>query len=192
MREYLDPPLLDLLVWASAEHGTQPYGRNHYWIHLVAVLCVALDAGVGDWDTLAACICHDLLEDTQISPQLLEEMTNERVRHLVEQVTFDPKMPKAEQMRDLIKRAETMTPRAAVVKCCDTLANIQSLGSGFTPREIRKHKWMKTLPDRDRFAEILVDRFMKTQRKGRVMELMALGLALEIRVHIDSRGKTDA
>ena len=187
----LDDDLFSLLLWAIKAHGNQPYGDNDYGIHLVAVLCIALEHGVTDWDTLAACICHDLLEDTTVGPEELAMCTNETVVSLVRQCTFT-QATRSQQLEAIARSSLEMTPRAMIVKCCDTIANMGCLGAGLSPQKAVNHKWMKTRPYRLRFVRNYRDRISNLGRPLRPAETAAYSLAMKIRDHLLEIGVTDA
>ena len=175
----LDNKLFDLIVWAANLHGTQLYGKNSYWAHLVAVTCVALENGVTDRDTLYACPTHDLFEDCGISVEELTDKIGETATSLVVQCSF-MQPSRTAQLVAIAESAKTMTPRALIVKCCDTIANINGFGSGFTLEEAGNHKWQATLPYRNQFAQGIIDRFGELGRPMRDTEALADRLARKI------------
>lgn len=179
----LDPRIFNVLAWAGKRHNSQPYGRNEYWPHLVAVLSVALEHGVRDTDTLLACVCHDILEDTLVTEKELAERTNEVVVDLVRQCTFKQETRES-QLEAIAEAGKTMTPRAMIVKCCDTIANIMSFGSDFTPEEAAQHKWTRTYPYRIRFANGYLERLKDLGRPLREAEKTGKMLAEEIKARL--------
>src|SRR3954468_11522034 len=54
---------------------------------------------VDDPVTLQGAILHDTIEDTKTAPEELEEMFGPEVRRVVEEVTDDKSLPKAERKR---------------------------------------------------------------------------------------------
>jgi (p)ppGpp synthase/HD superfamily hydrolase len=95
--------LLAALKFAAHKHGRQrrkdleatPY-INHP-IEVAEVL--GRIGGITDLPTLQAAILHDTIEDTETSPQELEDRFGQEVRLLVQEVTDDKSLPKQERKR---------------------------------------------------------------------------------------------
>ena len=77
-----------------------------------------------DPEVLAAAILHDTLEDTQTTPEELEAAFGRRVRKIVEEVTDDKSLPKAERKRLQVEHARTLSAEAALVKLGDKISNV--------------------------------------------------------------------
>ena len=88
---------------------------------------VAEIGGVNDPEHLAAALLHDTLEDTETSPEELEAEFGPRVRRLVEEVTDDKRLPKAERKRQQVARAATISGDAALIKLGDKISNIRDI-----------------------------------------------------------------
>lgn len=74
---------------------------------------------------LAACACHDLIEDTRTSYKKVLEMTCEEVAEIVRAVTNNSRgRNREEKMPDYIYEEIRSTPFAVIVKLCDRLANV--------------------------------------------------------------------
>jgi GTP diphosphokinase / guanosine-3',5'-bis(diphosphate) 3'-diphosphatase len=65
---------------------------------LVSIL--AVEAGINDCDTLCAALLHDTIEDTDTSVEELVEAFGGPVASLVQEVTDDKRLPKAERKLD--------------------------------------------------------------------------------------------
>ena len=83
--------------------------------------------GITDPEILAAAILHDTVEDTQTAPDEIEEVFGRRVRTLVEEVTDDKKLTRAEQRRLQIVHAPTLSPGARLIKLGDKLCNVHDV-----------------------------------------------------------------
>jgi len=83
--------------------------------------------GITDIVTLQAAILHDTLEDTQTTPQELEAAFGPEVRRLVEEITDDKQLLKAERKRLQIEHAPHLSARAKVVKLADKISNVRSI-----------------------------------------------------------------
>src|SRR5688572_33472258 len=68
--------------------------------HLIEVAYLLADvAGVEDVDVLRAAVLHDVVEDTDVTAAEIERTFGARVRMLVDAVTDDNRLPKAERKR---------------------------------------------------------------------------------------------
>lgn len=74
-----------------------------------------------------AALLHDTVEDTATTLAELEERFGAAVRRVVEEVTDDKRLPKAERKRLQIERAPTCSRRAKLVKLADKLHNLRDL-----------------------------------------------------------------
>lgn len=84
-------------------------------------------AGVTDLVTLQAAILHDTLEDTNTTPQELEEAFGADVRGVVEEVTDDKTLEKAERKRLQVEHAPHVSARAKLVKLADKIVNVRDV-----------------------------------------------------------------
>lgn len=119
--------LLDAAVFAARRHRDQrrkdkdasPY-INH---PLEVARLLAREGGVTDLDVLLAAV-HDTIEDTETSAEELEERFGAWVRRLVEEVTDDKSLPKAERKRLQIEGAPHLSRDAKRIKLADKIANV--------------------------------------------------------------------
>ncbi len=84
-------------------------------------------AGVTDVVTLQGAILHDTIEDTNTTPQELESVFGPEVRRVVEEMTDDTKLPKADRKRLQIEHAPHLSERAKHIKLADKIANVRSI-----------------------------------------------------------------
>lgn len=123
--------LLKALEFAAAKHRDQRRkgrGASPYINHPIEVArALAEIGGVSDPDILTAAILHDTVEDTQTTPAELQEIFGARVRSLVEEVTDDKKLTRAEQRRLQIVHAPTLSPGARLIKLGDKLCNVHDV-----------------------------------------------------------------
>lgn len=123
--------LLKALHFAADKHRDQrrkdvqasPY-INHP-IELAELL--ARVGGVSDLVTLQGAILHDCIEDTSTSAEELEETFGVEVRQVVEEVTDDKRLPKAERKRLQIEHAPHLSNRAKHIKLADKISNVRSV-----------------------------------------------------------------
>lgn len=119
------------LVFAARRHRDQrrkdvpasPY-INHP-IALVDVLCN--EGGVEDTEVLCGALLHDTIEDTETTFAELASEFGEVICGIVEQVTDDKRLPKAERKRLQIEHAPFISDKAKLVKLADKIANIRDV-----------------------------------------------------------------
>ncbi len=88
---------------------------------------LATVGGVTDLVTLIAAILHDTIEDTATTPQELETRFGHEVRALVEEMTDDKRLPKAERKRLQVARAGAASHRAKLIKLGDKICNVRDI-----------------------------------------------------------------
>lgn len=116
----------------SLHDGQARKSGEPYIAHPVAVAELLRDLG-GDGATVAAGFLHDVVEDTEVSLEEIEERFGEDVRHLVEGVTKLSKFnfsSKTERQAENFRRmfvAMAQDIRVIVVKLADRLHNMRTL-----------------------------------------------------------------
>ncbi|XP_053844916.1 guanosine-3',5'-bis(diphosphate) 3'-pyrophosphohydrolase MESH1 [Vidua macroura] len=123
--------LLEAVDFAARKHKDQrrmdPEGTP-YINHPIAVARIlAHEAGVTDAVVLQAALLHDTVEDTDTTFSEIEQRFGAAVRSVVEEVTDDKSLPKAERKRLQIERAPVCSRRAKLVKLADKLHNLRDL-----------------------------------------------------------------
>jgi len=119
------------LAFASRKHSRQKRkdaDASPYINHPIALVSIlALEAGIDDRDTLCAALLHDTIEDTDTSTEELVEAFGAEIAALVEEVTDDKRLPKAERKRLQIEHAAHLSPKARLVKLADKIANLRDV-----------------------------------------------------------------
>lgn len=92
----------------------------------VAELLVRV-GGVTDFRILQAAVLHDTLEDTQATAEELEARFGATVRGLVEEVTDDKSLPKAERKRLQVQHAPSLSAGARQIKIADKICNVRDV-----------------------------------------------------------------
>ena len=123
--------LLAVLKFAAHKHSRQrrkdleatPY-VNHP-IEVAEVL--SRIGGITDLPTLQAAILHDTIEDTETSPQELEDYFGQEVRLLVQEVTDDKSLPKQERKRLQAEHAPNLSAPAKLIKIADKICNVSDI-----------------------------------------------------------------
>jgi len=109
--------------FAVKAHGAQQYGDKPYYYHLRAVVSTMQAYHIWDKELLAAGYLHDVLEDTDVSIDVLQQEFGKRVASLVDACTDGPGANRKERKQrplDLIPQ----TAGAVTVKIADRLANV--------------------------------------------------------------------
>jgi GTP diphosphokinase / guanosine-3',5'-bis(diphosphate) 3'-diphosphatase len=120
--------LLQAIEFAAEKHRAQrrkSAGDVPYINHPIKVARLLADqGGVEDEEVLMAAVLHDTLEDTATARAELTAAFGQAVCRLVEEVTDDKSLPKAERKRLQIVHAPTRSPGAAVIKLADKISNV--------------------------------------------------------------------
>ncbi|MDR2634351.1 MAG: HD domain-containing protein, partial [Clostridiales bacterium] len=119
--------------FAKDAHGGQKrISGEDYFIHPCAVAEILLDFGV-DHYTLIAAFLHDVLEDTETSPETIKNIFGEKVLSIVEGLTklsrikyYDNAAVKAENIRKIFF-AMAKDMRVIFIKLADKLHNMRTL-----------------------------------------------------------------
>ena len=146
--------VLDLLRLA---HGNQPrrsrYGfETTYIVHPLTLACHALAMGLRDDDVVAACLAHDMIEDSKGRVTKENLPVNARVLEAVRLVSkneYDHADPDWEKKYYANIRKN---PLACLVKCLDRVNNLAGMSDAFS------REWMvKYTAETDRYYPALLD-----------------------------------
>jgi guanosine-3',5'-bis(diphosphate) 3'-pyrophosphohydrolase len=123
--------ILKALHFAAIKHRDQrrmDAEVSPYINHPIEVAeLLARIGGVTDLVILQGAILHDTIEDTMTTPEELEEAFGPEVRRVVEEVTDDKRLPKAERKRLQIEHAPHLSERAKQIKIADKISNTQAV-----------------------------------------------------------------
>ena len=101
-----------------------------YVNHPLAVADVLAGVGgVTDVDVLVAALLHDTVEDTDTSPEEIERLFGATVRQLVDEVSDDKSLPKAERKQLQVEHAATASDEAKLLKLGDKICNVSDVVS---------------------------------------------------------------
>jgi (p)ppGpp synthase/HD superfamily hydrolase len=123
------------LTIAAANHGTQQYRDEPYWIHCLHVADVAWWHGATSEGIQIACALHDILEDTDIKPQDLKDWYPAEILLTVREVTDDPRLTREEQLEAQAEKFLTISLDAVTVKLADIVANFSVTTDGDLERK---------------------------------------------------------
>ncbi len=160
------------LAFASRKHSQQrrkDADASPYINHPIALVSIlAVEAGIDDQDTLCAALLHDTIEDTDTSVEELVEAFGGSVASLVQEVTDDKKLPKAERKLRQVEHAAHLSPNARAVKLADKIANLRDVADSppvkwSLARRQEYFDWAKQVVDKiPEPPAVLVSLFMAT------------------------------
>ena len=133
------------------DEAASPY-INHP-LSLASVL--AVEGGITDVATLCAALLHDTIEDTDTTGDEIEREFGPKVRRLVEQVTDDKSLPKAQRKLAQIEHAAHIDQEAKRVKLADKICNLRDVALappvGWSVERRREYfDWARSVIDRVR------------------------------------------
>ena len=123
--------VLKATAFAAEKHRDQrrkDAAASPYINHPLALARVlAVEGGITDVETLCAALLHDTIEDTETTGEEIEGEFGPEVRRLVEQVTDDKSLPKADRKRAQVEHAAHVDPKAKLVKLADKICNLRDV-----------------------------------------------------------------
>lgn len=125
--------LIDAIAFAAEKHRNQrrkDAEASPYINHPIALARVlAIEGGVTDAIALAAAVLHDTIEDTQTKVEELRERFGGEITAVVQEVTDDKALDKAERKRLQVEHAPHLSSRAKLVKLADKICNVRDVAS---------------------------------------------------------------
>lgn len=123
--------LLHALHFAAHKHRDQRRKgaeASPYINHPIEVAELIARVGqVSDVVVLQSAILHDTIEDTMTTGAEVEALFGADVRRVVEEVTDDKRLPKAERKQLQIEHAPHISPQAQLVKLADKISNVRAM-----------------------------------------------------------------
>jgi guanosine-3',5'-bis(diphosphate) 3'-pyrophosphohydrolase len=125
--------ILEALAFAAGKHRDQRRkgsDASPYINHPIAVANILVNEGaVTDPLILCAAILHDTIEDTGTTPEELSSRFGPEITGIVQEVTDDKSLPKADRKRLQIEHAPHLTERARTLKLADKISNLRDMAS---------------------------------------------------------------
>jgi len=123
--------LLKALQFSALKHRNQrrldvdasPY-INHP-ISLASILCN--EAHVTDVEVICGALLHDTVEDTETTPEELEQEFGVVIKNIVMDVTDDKSLRKHERKQAQIDHAAHISDKAKLVKLADKISNLRDV-----------------------------------------------------------------
>lgn len=123
--------VLKAASFAAHKHRDQrrkDAAASPYINHPLALACILSgEGGVTDAATLCGALLHDTIEDTDTTAAELEREFGAEIRAIVEEVTDDKALPKAERKRLQVEHAAHISDRAKLVKLADKISNVRDV-----------------------------------------------------------------
>lgn len=145
---------LAVLDELRAAHGNQIRRSRHgfettYMVHPLTMACHALAMGLQDDNVLAACLAHDMVEDSDM--QAGDIPAGETVREAVRLVSKN-EYHSGEDWEDRYFENIRKNPLACLVKCIDRVNNLAGMADAFSRR-----KMVSYTEETDRYYPALLD-----------------------------------
>lgn len=148
--------LLQAFDFAAAKHQHQR--RKNEWAspyinHLIGTAEVLWNIGkIYDIPTIVAAILHDTLEDTDTSPDELQDVFGEHICSIVQEVSDDKTLPKETRKELQIVNAGKSSLEARHIKLADKICNVLDIAdappSGWTLERRKEYvNWAKKVID---------------------------------------------
>ena len=180
--------LLQAIEFASKKHRDQrrkDVTKAPYINHCIRVANIVQSVGgISDTELLMAAVLHDTIEDTDTKSDELEKLFGLHVRELVQEMSDDKSLGKAERKQLQIDHAPHVSQAITPLKFADKIANCEDLLIS-APSSWSK----KRIHDYFRWALQVVERLPRTNEAlyAYAMQVIAKGLekyALDARVII--------
>ena len=127
------PLIVRALEFAAHKHRDQrrkDAQASPYINHPIALANVLVsEGGVGDPVVLSAALLHDTVEDTQTTTAELRAAFGDKIAGIVEEVTDDKNLVKAERKRLQIEHAAHISREAKLVKLADKICNVRDVAN---------------------------------------------------------------
>ncbi|HTN72753.1 MAG TPA: HD domain-containing protein [Methylomirabilota bacterium] len=124
-KEFLILRAVDFAARKHRDQRRKDEEASPYINHPISVsLLLAEIGGITDPEVLSAAILHDTVEDTDTTLEELEAAFGMRVRRLVEEVTDDKRLRKAERKQRQIDHASQLSADAVLIKLGDKIWNV--------------------------------------------------------------------
>ena len=127
------PQVLRALAFAAHKHRDQRRQdpqASPYINHPIALANVLInEGGVHDTGTICAALLHDTVEDTETTPEELEEEFGKVIRDVVLEVTDDKRLTREERKHLQIVHSPALSQAAKLVKLADKICNLRDVAS---------------------------------------------------------------
>ena len=127
----------DVKAFALKAHETQRYGDKPYEVHLRQVVNILDEEGYSDnLILMAAAWLHDVVEDTDVSANEIENKFGFEVRDIVHRVSDEPGESRKERKLNTYPKIKGHQ-EATIIKLCDRIANVEA--SKDVPKKLKMY-----------------------------------------------------
>lgn len=177
--------IIGAIAFSAHKHRDQRRKDVHaspYVNHPIAVLDLLVnEAKVADPVVLVAAVLHDTIEDTETTKQELVAKFGVAVADVVEEVTDDKTLPKAERKRLQVSGAAHKSRRAKLVKLADKTCNLRDLllhtPVGWSKQRVSEYfDWAKEVVDQMRGTHPGLEYLFDQAYKARATALEKVGV----------------
>lgn len=153
------PQIFTALSFAAHKHRDQrrkDANASPYINHPIALASVLVnEAGIEDAVVICGALLHDTVEDTETTPEELEQVFGPEIREIVMDVTDDKTLDKAARKQRQIEHAAHACHAAKLVKLADKICNLRDIAScppadWSLERKQKYFDWAKSVVDRIR------------------------------------------
>jgi (p)ppGpp synthase/HD superfamily hydrolase len=127
--------------------------QEPYINHLLEVASLVADATHGrDPELVIAALLHDAIEDQEVPSELIAREFGTRVAALVEEVTDNKSLDKAQRKRLQVEHAPKKSTAAKIIKLADKTSNLRAIALSPSPdwsvkRRLDYISWAKEVVD---------------------------------------------
>ena len=123
--------VLDAKKFAHEKHKNQKRkdGITPYSDHLEGVVNRLKNLGVIDNEVLCAAWLHDIIEDTDVTFEQINERFGREVAVMVLSLSKDQNIPKKDREMQYIDQLKDMPLQTKIIKLCDISANLKDLAN---------------------------------------------------------------
>ncbi|WP_005032427.1 HD domain-containing protein [Holophaga foetida] len=123
--------LFRVLAFAADKHRNQrrkDAEASPYINHPIALAnLLTNEGGVEELEVLCAAVLHDTIEDTQTTPEELEQVFGPRIASIVLEVTDDKSLEKHVRKQLQVEHAPHCSREAKLVKLADKICNLRDM-----------------------------------------------------------------
>ena len=132
--------LMELLREAhSGQKRKSKYGfEEDYMVHPLTLACHALALKLRDDEVIAACLAHDMVEDSA-GRVTLDRLPEGRVRDAVRRVSKNMYDPNEKDWEDKYYEEIRKDPLACLVKCLDRVNNLAGMADAFSREKMIRY-----------------------------------------------------
>jgi guanosine-3',5'-bis(diphosphate) 3'-pyrophosphohydrolase len=127
------PLIIRAAAFAALKHTNQrrkDADASPYINHPLGLARVLTEeGGITDAATICAALLHDTIEDTDTTPEELGREFGAEIRTIVQEVTDDKKLSKAERKLAQIEHAAQISEKAKLVKLADKICNLRDVAN---------------------------------------------------------------